>query len=126
MPTRQTKRKLKSKRPKTTPKRRRGRVHAICAKCYRASELQRESIPVPLPMCFDKERCCFCERLTPDGIYVRTLRPPRRSCCKPGHRYPTHGSLGDPEDGHYRGQRLVAYRIAHSREEPPLKEVDKW
>lgn len=125
MPTRQTKRKLKSKRPKTTPKRRRGRVHAICTKCYRASPLQRESIHMPLPMCYDAERCCFCGTRTYDGIYVRTLQPPQSKCCEPGTVYPSYRADTGVQNVHYRDDKLVSYRLAHGAREPVLRYVSK-
>lgn len=76
---------MTTRKPK--PKKRHGRVHAICAKCYRRSTLQREPIPVALPLCYYDERCCFCMGRTHDGIYVRTTRVPRPRCCVPG-KYP--------------------------------------
>lgn len=111
-------------KPKPKPKKRRGRVHAICAKCYRHSPLQREAIPVPLPLCYGKERCCFCTRSTVDGIYVRTLRCPRYRCCKPNKVYPTHGTAAKPDDDHYRTDGTLYYAvIRRHRESDDLREV---
>lgn len=80
------KRKARAKARKRKP----GKVHPICQRCYNKQLLKmdgsgtREIVKLPFPWC-GEEHCCWCGRDTNHGIYYRTTKSPE--CCNP--RYET-------------------------------------
>lgn len=95
------------------------RTHAICAKCYRKSPLQREPFPFPLPQCYTTEPCCYCGEATYDSIYVRdVLKPTVRCQCTEYTVHPKAPAAAPRGDAHYLPDgRLRSGMITHTHGE---------
>lgn len=81
------KRKKKKSVSKKKPQRKRkpGRVHAICMRCYTGKLITmaqgtRAKVTLDFPHCADIS-CCFCGRNTNHGIFYRTTDKPERCSC---------------------------------------------
>lgn len=94
------------------------RTHCICARCYRASPLQREPLPFRMPMCYVTDLCCYCGQNTIESIVVVDVLAPTVHCrCNQFTVHPKAPPAAPAGDAHYVAGMMVSGSIGHNWEE---------